>query len=198
MLFYTLFGFVILPLVVKHVAIKQLSKQLDREVTIRTVRINPYVLSGTIRGLLVKDKDGEPFLSLEEAYANFQLSSFFSRPWVFKEIHTTQPHIRVQINKDYTFNFSDLATKFSRPSPAPPKPSKRLFLHIGLLEIWGASAAFTDLTPSTSFHRLVGPLQITLTHFHTDPNNENPYAFNGTTDSGEKFSWCGQFSLDLL
>jgi hypothetical protein len=56
-LFYTLFGFVILPLVVKHVAIKQLSKELDREVTIRTVRINPYVLSGTIRGLLVKDKD---------------------------------------------------------------------------------------------------------------------------------------------
>src|SRR6266436_206687 len=142
-LFYTLFGFVILPLIVKHIAIKQLSEQLDREVTIRSVRINPYVLSGSIRGLLVKDKDGEPFLSLEEAYANFQLSSFFGKPWVFKEIHTTQPFIRVQINKDYTFNFSDLATKFSKPSPAPPKPTKPLFLHINLLQIWGASASFT-------------------------------------------------------
>src|SRR4029077_3615340 len=89
--------------------------------------------------------------------------------------------------------------KNSRTPPRPPqKPSKPLFLHIGLLEIWGASASFTDLTPSTPFHRLVGPLQITLTHFHTDPNNENPYAFNGTTDSGEKFSWRGQFSLDPL
>jgi Domain of Unknown Function (DUF748) len=197
-LFYTLFGFVILPFIVKRVAIKQLSTQLDREVTIRSVRINPYVLSGTIRGLLVKDKDGEAFLSLEEAYANFQLSSFFGKPWVFKEIHTTQPYVRVQINKDYTFNFSDLATKFSKPSPAPPKPSKPIFLHVNLLEIWGASASFTDLTPSTPFRRLIGPLQITLTHFHTDPNNENPYAFNGTTDSGEKFSWRGQFSLDPL
>jgi Domain of Unknown Function (DUF748). len=197
-LFYTIFGFLILPLIVKRVAIKQLSKQLDREVTIRSVRINPYVLSGTIRGLLVKDKDGEAFLSLEEAYANFQLSSFFGKPWVFKEIHTTQPFIRVQINKDYTFNFSDLAKKFSQPSPAPPKPSKPLFLHINLFEIWGASASFTDLTPSTPFHRLIGPLQITLTHFHTDPNNENPYAFNGTTDSGEKFFWRGQFSLEPL
>jgi hypothetical protein len=197
-LFYTLFGFVILPLIIKHVAIKQLNTQLDREVTIRSVRINPYVLSGTIRGLLVKDKDGEPFLSLEEAYANFQLSSFFGKPWVFKEIHTSQPYVRVQINKDYTFNFSDLATKFSKHSPAPPKPSKPLFLHVNLLEIWGASASFTDLTPSTPFRRLIGPLQITLTHFHTDPNNENPYAFNGTTDSGEKFSWRGQFSLEPL
>ena len=69
LLFYTLFGFIILPLIVKHVAIKQLSQQLDREVTIRHVRINPYALTGTIRGLLVKDKDGEPFLSLDEAYA---------------------------------------------------------------------------------------------------------------------------------
>jgi hypothetical protein len=197
-LFYTVFGFLILPLIVKHVAIKQLSQQLDRQVTIRQVRINPYVLTGTIRGLLVKDKDGEPFLSLEEAYANFQLSSFFGKPWVFKEIHTSQPYIRVQINKDYTFNFTDLVAKFSKPSPKPPKPSKPLFLHVGLLQIWGASASFTDLTPSTPFRRLIGPLQITLTHFHTDPNNENPYAFSGTTDSGEKFTWRGQFSLEPL
>lgn len=198
LLFYTVFGFLILPLIVKHVAIKQLSEQLDRDVTIRQVRINPYVLSGTIRGLLVKDKDGEPFLSLEEAYANFQLSSFFGKPWVFDEIHTTQPYIRVQINKDYTFNFTDLITKFSKPAPKPPKPSKPLFIHIRLLQIRGASASFTDLTPSTPFRRLIGPLMITLTHFHTDPNNENPYAFTGTTDSGEKFSWRGQFSLDPL
>jgi hypothetical protein len=197
-LFYTLFGFLILPLIVKRVAIKQLAGQLDREVTIRSVRMNPYVLSATIRGLLVKDKDGEPFLSLEEAYANFQLSSFFGKPWVFKEIHTTKPYFRVQINKDYTFNFTDLITKFSKPSPKPPKPSKPLFLHIDLLEILGASGSFTDLTPSTPFRRLIGPLQITLTHFHTDPNNENPYSFNGTTDAGERFSWRGQFSLDPL
>lgn len=197
-LFYTVFGFLILPLIVKHVAIKQLSEQLDREVTIRQVRINPYVLSGTIRGLLVKDKDGEPFLSVDEMYANFQLSSFFGKPWVFDEIHTTQPYVRMQINKDYSFNFTDLITKFSKPSPKPPKPSKPLFVHIRLFQIWAASASFTDLTPSAPFRRLIGPLQITLTHFHTDPNNENPYAFTGTTDSGEKFSWRGQFSLDPL
>src|ERR1043166_8194372 len=169
-----------------------------RQVTIRQVRINPYTLTGTIRGLMVKDKDGEPFLSLEEAYANFQLSSFFGKPWVFKEIHTSQPYVRVQINKDYTFNFTDLITKFSKPSPKPPKPSKPLFVHINLFQIWGASASFTDLTPSAPFRRIIGPLQITLTHFHTDPNNENPYAFSGTTDSGEKFTWRGQFSLEPL
>ncbi len=196
--FYTLFGFLILPLIVKSIAVNQLSKQLDREVSIRQVRINPYVLSGTIRGLLVKDKDGQPFLSVEEAYANFQLSSFFSKPWVFKDVWTVKPYCRVQINRDYSFNFSDLATKFSQPSPKPSKPSKPLFVHIGRFQIIGASASFTDLTLVSPFHRLIGPVQITLTQFHTDPNNQNPYSFSGTTDSGEKFAWSGQFSLNPL
>src|SRR5689334_6824389 len=84
---YTLFGFFILPLIVRAVAVKQISNQLDREVTIQKVRINPFVLSGAMRGLLVKDKDGEPLIAWDEVYANVQLSSFFGKAWVFKEIH---------------------------------------------------------------------------------------------------------------
>jgi len=91
LLIYTVFGFLILPWIVKLIAVKQLTKQLDRETTIRQVRINPYALSGTIRGLLIKDKDGQPFISFDEAYANFQLSSFFGKPWVFKEVWTVKP-----------------------------------------------------------------------------------------------------------
>jgi hypothetical protein len=41
-------------------------------------------------------------------------------------------------------------------------------------------------------------VQVTLTGLHTDPNNQNPYSFVGTTDSGEKFSWSGHFSLEPL
>src|SRR4051812_13045484 len=77
LLLYALLGFLVLPPIVKAVAIKQISKQLDREVSIRRVRLNPFVLSGLIRELVVKDKDGQPFLSVDEAYANFQLSSLF-------------------------------------------------------------------------------------------------------------------------
>ena len=198
LLFYTIFGFLILPWIVKFVAVKQISKLLDRETSIRQVRINPYVLSGTIRGLLVKDKDGQPFLSFDEAFANFQLASFFGRPWVFKDVWTVKPYFRVQINPDYSFNFSDLTKKFSEPSATPKKPSKPLFVHIDKFQINGASASVTDLTPSKPFHRLIGPLQITLNQLHTDPNNQNPYSFEGTTESGEKFSWSGHFSLEPL
>ena len=194
---YAIVGFFILPPIIRAVAVKQLSKQLDREVTIGKVRLNPFVLSITIRNLLIKDKDGEPFVSWDDVYVNFQLSSFLGHPWVFKEVSTTRPFVRVQMNKDFTLNFSDLITKFS--TNAPPKgPSKPLALRIDHLRIVGATASLTDLTPRTPFKRVLGPLNVTLDRFRTDPESRNPYSFSGTTDAGEQFAWSGYFYLDPL
>jgi hypothetical protein len=200
LLFYTVAGFLILPPIIRAVAVKQLSKQLDREVSIQKVKLNPFALSTTIRGLLIKDKDGEPFVSWDEVYVNFQLSSFFGKAWVFKEISVAKPFARVQMNKDYTLNFSDLITKFSTNTPAAPPKSlaKPVALRIDRLQILGATAAFTDLTPRTPFKRILGPLDVTLDNFRTDPGNKNPYAFAGTTDAGGKISWSGFFYLDPL
>jgi hypothetical protein len=197
LLFYTLFGFLILPFIVRAVAVKQLSRQFDREVSIRQVRMNPYVLSATVRGLVIKDKDGEPFISWDEVYVNLQLSSLVRKPWVFTEIHALQPYVRAQVNKDRTLNFSDLLKKFST-GPTNAAPKRPLYVEIEQFKIAGARASLTDLSPSTPFRRVVGPLELTLTHFHTDPTSRNPYAFSGTTDSGEQFSWSGYFFLDPL
>ena len=88
---YGVIGFLILPPIIRSVAVKQLSQQLDREVSIQKVRLNPFAFSVAIRGLLIKDKDGEPFVSWDKVYVNFQLSSFLGHPWVFKEISVTGP-----------------------------------------------------------------------------------------------------------
>ena len=179
-------GFLILPPIVRAVAVKQLSKQLDRDVSIRQVKLNPFVLSCTVRGLLIQDKDGEPFVSWDEVYVNFQLSSFFGHPWVFKEISVTRPFVRAQMNKDGTFNFSDLLAKiFHERRRRARTPSRPLALRVDRLHIGGATAAVADFTPREPFKRTIGPLDITLDNFRTDPDNKNPYAFTGTTDAGE-------------
>ena len=200
-LFYAVAGFLILPPIVRSVAVKQISRQLDREVSIEKVKINPFTLSTTIRGLLIKDKDGEPFISWDEVYVNFQLSSFFGHAWVFKEISISKPFVRAQMNKDFTFNFSDIITKFSTNAPAAPAktgPPKPVELHVERLHIGGAALALADFTPREPFKRLVGPLDITLVDFRTDPDNKSPYSFTGTTDAGETISWRGFFYLTPL
>jgi hypothetical protein len=194
---YNLIGFLILPVCIRFFGARQIAHQLDRSAQIKSVRINPYVLSLRIRGLLVQDKDGQPFVSWDEFYANFQLSSFFRKPWVFKEVRLVHPFVRARMNKDYTLNFSDLVKKFSTES-GPPKPSKPLFLEIEQLNITGALVSITDLTPRVPFHHNIGPVELTVTRFRTEPQSQNPYSFSGTTDSGERFTWSGSFSLDPI
>ena len=194
LLFYTLTGFFILPPIIRAVAVKKLSAQLHREVSIQKVKLNPFALSATIRGLLIKDRDGQPFVSWDEVYVNFQLSSLFGHPWVFKEVRTINPYVRVQVNRDRSLNFSDLIAQSATNAP-PTKPAKPLALTVDRFHIGGATASLTDLTTSTPFKRTVGPLDVTLVNFHTDPDNKNPYSFSGTTDAGEEFSWSGYFFL---
>ena len=53
-----------------------------------------------------------------------------------------------------------------------------------------------DLTPRTPFRRMIGPVKISVTDFHTDLNNSNPHVFTGSTETGETFTWGGRFSTD--
>jgi hypothetical protein len=198
LLAYAILGFLVLPPIIRAVAASQLSRQLDREVSIRAVRLNPFVLSATVRGLLIKDEDGQPFVSWDEVYVNFQLSSFLGHPWVFKEVRAIRPYIRAQMNHDYTLNFSDIITKFSTNTPAQPGPSKPVALRVDRIEIVGGTASLADLTPREPFRSIFGPFDLKLTNFRTDPRNENPYSFSGTTDAGETFSWNGHFGLAPL
>ncbi len=198
--FYTVTGFLILPLIIRAVAVKQLSSQLDRQVSIKRIKLNPYAFSTTIRGLLIMDKDGEPFVSWDEVYVKFQISSLFRKEWTFGEISVTRPYARAQMNKDYTLNFSDLVQKFSTNAPeaTPKEPSKPLLVHVRHLNIIGAKLSVADYTVRTPFKRIIGPLDLNLENFHTAPDNNSPYSFAGTTDAGEIFSWRGYVCLDPL
>ena len=53
---FTLFGFFGLPPIAKSLLTKKLSQALHREVTIQQIKTNPYALSLTVRGFLVKDR----------------------------------------------------------------------------------------------------------------------------------------------
>ena len=87
LLAYAVIGFLILPPIIRSVAVKQLSSQLGREVSIDQIKINPFALSTTVRGLRIKDPDGGTLLSWDEFYVNFELSSLVTRAWTLKEIH---------------------------------------------------------------------------------------------------------------
>ena len=109
---FTLVGFFVLPPILKSILIKQLSQNLHREVTINQIRINPYALSIMVRGLLVKDRgSSETFLSCEEIYLNLQSFSALRLALILREIRLKQPFIKITLNQDMSYYFSDLLEK---------------------------------------------------------------------------------------
>jgi hypothetical protein len=149
---YTILGFLILPPIVRVVAVKQISKQLGREVSIEKVKINPFAFSATIRGLLIKEKDGQPFVSWDEVYVNFRPTSVFGKAWTFKEISATKPFVHLKINEDGTFNFSDIVNNLSTNAAAETKTqSKPLAVRIEQLRIDGASLNYESRLAATHF-----------------------------------------------
>ena len=111
----------------------ELSTKLHRQVSIEQIRINPFAMSVTVRGFLMKERQGSATVfSFDELYANLELASLFRWGPVFKEIRLVKPYVNVVRNEDRTYNFTDLIDEFTKGPPepkGPPAPTPRFALN---------------------------------------------------------------------
>lgn len=143
-------GFLVLPPIVKHVAVGQLSELLHRPVAVRSVSINPYTLALTVEGVEVKEREGDAlFAGFEKLYVNLQLSSLFRLGPVVREIQLVAPKFHVVREAENRYNFSDLIDEFmSKPKDDGPTPA----FSLNNIQISGGSLEFDD--------RLVGETHV--------------------------------------
>jgi len=133
-------GFFVVPPIAKSYLVTALSKELNREVTIESLRFNPFALSVTVRGFAMKDRPGpEPALTFDELYVNASAMSLFRLAPVIEQIRLTKPHLRIVRNDDKTYNFQDLIDEaLNKPQSDAPKtdapPPKFALNNIELLD----------------------------------------------------------------
>src|SRR5687768_722223 len=137
---YSVAGFILAPLLIKSQLEKRLPTELGRSVRIKSIRINPWILSTTVEGFVVAEKDGGPFVAWDRLYVNFDPTSFFVKEWRFQEITVVAPSGHAVVNKDGTLNFSDLLEKFAPKTEEPAKPAWPL--RIAKLVVTGAQLDF--------------------------------------------------------
>src|SRR3990172_8640284 len=86
-LVYALFGFLALP---------PLLQTLHGKATIREIRVNPFVLSVSVRGLTISERDSPgTWVSAEEAFANLQLASVIRGGPVLTELRLSRPYVNI-------------------------------------------------------------------------------------------------------
>ncbi len=151
---YTLAGFFLLPLALKAVLIKNLSASLHRQVSVESVKFNPFSLSLTVTGLSIKEPSGEgTFASIGEIFLNWQGRSLLRRTVVVKELRLSRPSLSIVRNNDMSYNFSDLIPKPSAgEKAAAPSPGLLLF-SVNNIRILDGSVVFND-TPKKVEHRV--------------------------------------------
>ena len=150
---FTIVGFFVLPPILRSILTKQLSENLHREVTIHQIKMNPYTLSVTVRGLLVKDRTApDTFVSCDEIFLNLQSFSALRLALILKEIRLTKPYIRVTRNQDLSYNFSDLLDKKESKPPEKAKP-KPLRFSLNNIIVENGSIDFID-GPKQTNHKV--------------------------------------------
>lgn len=114
-------GFVVLPPVLKSVLLKELGVQLQREVTIEKIAINPYTLTLTLSGFDIKERGGGgSFVAFDQLYVSVELSSVLRLAPVLKELRLTGPRLKLARIEAGRYNFSDILDAFlARPGEGP-------------------------------------------------------------------------------
>ncbi len=185
---FSVAGFFVVPPILKSVLTKKLSEELHRQVAIRQVKVNPFMLSVTVRGFMIKQRnDSGTFASFDELYLNLQSISVLKRGLILSEIKINKPYINIVRNEDGSYNFSDLL------EPKPKKEAKKPRFSLNNIQILNGSIDFHD-GPKHTTHRLRDmdikiPFISSLPYYtdiYVQPSfnakvNGTPFSFKGRT-----------------
>ena len=140
LLAFGILGYLAGPPLMKMVLVKQLSAELQREVSIETIDISPYALSARVAGVSVKDKAGKEVAGFDELFVNLSSFSLFQFGAVVDEIRLQGPRVAVARVGEGQYDISDLLEKWLRPSEPSPTPR----FSINNIQIIGGKAVFDD------------------------------------------------------
>ncbi len=189
---YAALGFLLAPRLLRNAIQEKGTAALHRQVTVTDVKVNPFTLALTIRGLEVKDLDAQRLAGWESLYVRLAPWKVLRRAVGVAEIHLVRPFGRVALDAAGKLNVQDLLAGDEKAAPAPPEArGSSLTVALDRLEIEEARLVFEDASRRPAFQTTLGPLTIRLTDFRTHGGADSPYAFSGTTELGETFKWSG-------
>lgn len=145
---FALIGFVAVPLIAKPHLEERLSQALHRRVTIESLAVNPFAPSMRVRGLAVRERQGDGlFAGFDELYVNAGWRSIFYLATVVDEVTLVKPRLRVVRNPDRSYNFQDLLDELLAKPRSDGPPAKFAVFNIRVVD---GALAFEDRAEGAS------------------------------------------------
>lgn len=189
LLAYTLFGFLVLPGILRGQIVQGIRQNLKREAKLAKVRVNPLFLALTLEGFELQDPDGTPFVAFDRLHVDFQLSSLVRWALTFREFRLDGPRVHVRLMPDGQPNFMDLVPK---EEGRPPR------LILGSLQIHSGSVTVTNLMAAEPEEATLAPIDLTLENFTTIPQKEGLYRIAATDQGNGAWQWTGDLTFEPM
>ncbi len=143
LLFYTIFGFFILPAIVRSQLETKLTEVLYRQTTVAEVKFNPFTLQCAVNGFQIRDKEKDQvFVGFDSLQCNVQGVSLFKLAVIVKSISLINPSVNVALHEDLSWSFSDLLVSSKDKEDEVEKKHSLFSLHN--IEISGGKICFDD------------------------------------------------------
>ncbi len=126
-------------------ALERLSIRLGREVSIESVRVNPYTLSIKISGVLIKEPDKiKTFVSFGNVDMNLRIISLVTLRLVLKELEIDKPYLHIVRTAANTYNFTDIIERMTNPTETAKQPPRLFQFSLTNIRITNGSIDFVD------------------------------------------------------
>ena len=193
---YTVAGFWLVPLLIKHQVPQFGQTELTRQATIGEVRFNPFTLRLEAQDLRLAEADGTPLFAVGKLAVALQWKSLIRRAWSFSDIRITAPSANLAIAPDGKFNLAELlATLERRPHEASTDTSlprvvvEQLTLEQGTVDMHDRRAGYDNT---------FSPIDFSLSNFSTLPEQNDAHTFTAQSARGGKMRWKGTASVNPI
>lgn len=197
---YAVLGFFLAPWLVKTNAIDLVRDNLNAELRLQKVAINPFVLSLKIDGLELDDPSGLPLSRVEQIFVNFQLSSLFRWALTFDEIRFDAPELFLSRDDAGELNIAFLTSgsKAGVEEETEAETSSMLPLLVFKFEINNSVLNWNDQVPTDPVETRFGPVNIAVADLNTLPDRIGQQDVVIATEESGTLSWSGTLQLNPL
>ncbi len=193
---YTLAGFLLAPWIVHRQLETRVADLLGHTISVDAVRVNPYTLTLSVRGLTLDMEGEEKAAGFGELFVNFELASLWKRAFTFAEFRLTDPWLDFLRTADgntlgrlVPAPGHEAAADAEADDGGPPRLIVRRFL------VESGRLGFRDDTRPEGFSSEIRPIDLTLENLSTLPGLDASERLVAETASGGRVVLTGEHSL---
>jgi uncharacterized protein involved in outer membrane biogenesis len=197
-LFYSVAGFFLIPLIAKRQLLRE-AAALGRSLAIDEIRLNPFSLDLRVRGLAIRENDGEPLFTLDEIHARLRPGSFFQKEWTFSDLRLGKPYLLVKVSREGELNISRLAGQIRKGivQEKPPSHSEGgPAVHFERIQVRDGRIQFADFSGTAPASIELGSFRLDLKDLCTSEKKPSVCAFRASLPRGGSLEWTGSVHLN--